>query len=253
MKKNVPFLIALLMLLAQFSNAQKTFYVGVHGGLSIPNLTAEPALSNPLNEGYISRVGPHIGVLAEMGLSERFSLQAELNYSGQGGKRNGVQAIPTPSELALLNSSSYTYVDIKNTSRLNYIQLPVMLKFNLKLSEKLKVYISGGGFAALMVAGNQITSGDSYFYSDENGTKLPIPFKTSFDATTDVSDKLHKGNVGVQGSLGISYEMGRGKLFVEGGGNYGFIKLQKDLADAVNRAGAGLLSLGYAYNLKGNK
>jgi hypothetical protein len=36
-------------------------------------------------------------------------------------------------------------------------------------------------------------------------------------------------------------------VFIEGGGNYGFLTIQKDSANGKNNTGAGVVNLGYAY------
>jgi len=41
--------------------------------------------------------------------------------------------------------------------------------------------------------------------------------------------------------------MGSGKLFLEGGGNYGFIPIQKDDANGNNNTGAGTVTAGYLF------
>src|SRR5690348_8182474 len=69
------------------------FSLGVKAGVAIPNLKASG--NNPVSEGWSSRLGPYAGAVAALRLNERFSLRAELNYASQGGKKNGVQAIPT--------------------------------------------------------------------------------------------------------------------------------------------------------------
>ena len=65
---------------------------GVCGGISIPNLTAPGSENNPLNTGYSSRLGPDFGVFAERHIMGKFSLEARIEYSSQGGKKDGLQA-----------------------------------------------------------------------------------------------------------------------------------------------------------------
>jgi len=242
-----PILYVLIMIASlDGAIAQKNVFVGVQGGVSIPNLTATAAESNPLNQDYKSRVGPHIGILAEFQLSKIFSIQTELNYSGQGGKRNGLQALQSQN---ILGSTAYLYADVKNTSRLNYLQIPILARVNLKLSEKFSFYINGGGFFGYMLAGNQIIDGSSAIYLNKTTPILP---ESSLTSTTNVMSNLHRANVGIQAALGFSMNAGPGKIFIQGGGNYGFVKLQKDAVNGTNRTGAGLLTVGYAYRIKGN-
>lgn len=68
------------------------------GGISIPNLTAG-GTQTPLNTGYSSRQGAEFGVFAEFEVSKQFSIQPVVEYSSQGGKKSGLQALTVPSEL----------------------------------------------------------------------------------------------------------------------------------------------------------
>jgi hypothetical protein len=74
------------------ASAQSEIFFGVKGGISIPNLKA-PNGDNPVSSGWSSRQGPYFGLVSEFMFSRHFSLQVELNYSSQGGKKDGVQGI----------------------------------------------------------------------------------------------------------------------------------------------------------------
>ena len=50
-------------------------YIGVKGGLSIPNLTSGSS-ENPLASGYSSRQGPDFALFFEKSISEKFSVCA---------------------------------------------------------------------------------------------------------------------------------------------------------------------------------
>ena len=65
----------------------------------------------------------------------------------------------------------------------------------------------------------------------------------------DIKDDLRKVNAGVQGTVGLAYQCARNKVFLEVGGNYGFVRLQKDTSNGSNRLGAATVTLGYAYRL----
>ncbi len=66
--------------------------VGARGGLSIPNLSTNS--DNPLSTNYSSRMAGQAGVFGEYRFSKLFSIQVGLEYSGQGGKKDGYQAFP---------------------------------------------------------------------------------------------------------------------------------------------------------------
>lgn len=99
-----------------FANAQKTkqdegIKIGIKGGLNVSNFVGD------IEDNSI-RTGVHVGLLAEIIVSEKFSIQPELLYSGQGFSDNGV-----------IGYSRYKF---------DYINLPVLAKFYLTKSISLE-------------------------------------------------------------------------------------------------------------------
>src|ERR1700761_8645878 len=84
--------------------------LGARGGISIPNLSAPGSESNPLNTGYSSRMGPDFGVSGEYHISKLFSLEARIEYSSQGGKKDGFQALTPPDPLVQYMESQHMTV-----------------------------------------------------------------------------------------------------------------------------------------------
>lgn len=226
--------------------------LGIRGGLSIPNLTAGGSNENPLNTGYSSREGVDAGVFAEFKFSDLFSIQPMIEYSSQGGKKDGLQAFPTPAELSAMyppgQAPTYLYAKYNSTAKLNYLMLPILAKFgwNFK-SSPFRFYMDAGPFLGYLVYAHQITSGTSDFYTDPAGTQaLPVG-PQSFNSNDDIKDQLHKVNVGFEGNVGFAYKLKKSYFFIEGGGNYGFLNIQKGTANGKNNAGAGTVAVGYSF------
>jgi len=76
---------------------------------------------------------------------------------------------------------------------------------------------------------------------------------SSLNSTTDIKNQLHTLNWGLEGNLGFQYRIHRNKIFIEGGGNYGLMNIQKKVdgqyANGKNHIGAGTVMVGYAYAL----
>src|ERR1700694_5115438 len=102
MKKSIFYLLFLSLTLLFFNVDAQNVALGIRGGISIPNLSAGSNNQNPLNTGYSSRLGPGVGGFAEFKFCDLFSIQPMLEYSSQGGKKNGLQAFPTPAQFAPL-------------------------------------------------------------------------------------------------------------------------------------------------------
>lgn len=245
-------LIVLTIFLSQITNAQQ-FSLGARGGISIPNLSASGSSQNPLNTGYKSRFGPDAAVTGEYSLSSLFSLEAMVEYSSQGGKKSGMQAFPTPAAMAAMfpagQAPTYLYANFKSEAKMNYLMVPILAKFgwNFKNNSPLRVYVDAGPFAGFLLNAHQVTSGSSMVYADAQGQQPLTPQPQSFDSTTNIKSQLNTFNFGVSANVGLAYQMKKSKVFIEGGGNYGFLNIQKGTANGKNNTGAGTVDIGYAY------
>ena len=244
---------AIVMFIGTKASAQQ-IDLGVRGGVSIPNLTAGGSEENPLNKGYSSRQGPDFGIFGEYHVSKLFSIEAMISYSSQGGKKNGFQAFPTPASYAaaLPPGTTYLYADFKSEAKLNYLMVPILAKFGWNLGPKspLRLYVDAGPFFGFLLSAKQDITGTSPLYLDEGHT-MPLPFPAvKLDDKVDIKDQLNTFNFGVSGNVGLAYLFGRNQVFVEGGGNYGFLNIQKGSANGKNHTGAATASIGYAYRIR---
>ncbi|BAU55066.1 porin family protein [Mucilaginibacter gotjawali] len=252
MKKAIVCLVFTFTFFSLYTVDAQTFTLGLRGGISIPNLTAGSNNRNPLNTGYSSRLGPDFGLFGEFRLSKLFSIQPMLEYSSQGGKKNGLQAITTPDELAQMfqpgPAPAYLYANYKSEAKLNYLLIPVLAKFGWNFNKSpVRFYADAGPFAGFLLSAHQVTSGQSEFYTDPAGTQ-PLPGgPQSFNANTDVKSSLHTFNVGLEANIGFNYQLGQSSIFIEGGGNFGFMNIQKYAKDGKNNTGAAVATIGYSY------
>jgi hypothetical protein len=251
MRKCFNFLLIFLVLTTSFfySKAQKGFSIGIKGGIGIPNLVAQG--DDPVTKGYTSILGPYFGVVSEYKFGGKFSLQAELNYSSQGGQKNGKQALPTGS-----SSQPYLYATFDAKASITYLELPILAKYTFSINKKLSFFINGGPYLAYRLAGKAVTRGSSVIYKDEAMTQPLSPTVFLFDSTPDqenITDELKPFNVGIQGGMGLALKAGKGNIFFTAGGNFGFISIQKDKANGENYAGAATITIGYLLPLRRNK
>lgn len=228
--------------------AQRPIYLGIKAGLGIPNLTSGSA-SNPVNSGYGSRLGFNAAVQVEFPISNHFSIQPQLEYSEQGGKKNGLQAFSVPPEMQPLfppgGAPPYLYADYSSVAKINYLLLPVLIKYRQELGGKWSAYVAAGPFVSRLLSAKNLTKGSSMVYLDAGQTQ-PLPLgPQSFDQTDNIKSDLRPFNAGISGHLGVGYRLGRGSLFLEAGGNYGFRNIQKDPANGQNHTGAAEGFLGY--------
>jgi len=292
MKKVVVSLALVIGLGATQINAQ-SIEVGIKGGLNIPNLKAG-SKNSPLSDDYSSILSWCGGVFLEKHLTKTFSMQVGLEYTQQGGKKDGLQALPAdmmyagaiaqnPGFAALTNfmPTDYLYADFNSKPLFDYLMLPVQAKFGWNFSETspFRVYFSAGIFGSYLLKSERISKGSSQFYADVSKTSLQDYAMTNFGAafsamppeqsgmilgginafgstvndlngTDNMINDINRFNFGIIGSVGISCKVAsRHKIFIEGGGNYGLIDLQKNDAHGQNKIGAASAIIGFAYSL----
>ncbi len=247
--------LALFLIVSHLTVVHAQWEIGARGGLSIPNLTAGGSQTNPLNTGYSSRLGPDFGVSGEYHFSTLFSLEGRAEYSSQGGKKKGMQALPTPDAIVQYFQSqnipppTYLYANFKSEAKLNYLLIPILAKFGWRLgaASPWRFYAEAGPYLGFLLSAKQVTSGNSTMYADAAAMQ-PVPGgPQSFDKTTDIKSQLHTTNFGVEGNIGLSYAAGKkNRIFVEAGGNYGFLNIQKGSAIGKNNTGAAVATIGYS-------
>ncbi|MCD7899049.1 MAG: PorT family protein [Bacteroides sp.] len=256
------------LLLTSFAvQAQKDIYLGVRGGLNIPKLTASG--DNPMSKGYSSQLSGNSGIFAEFRLNELFSLQPMVEYTRQGGSRDGMQAIPAAlmpgdaQQVPAMVGEKYLYADFKSETSFDYIMVPVLAKFGWNLKNTpVRVFVSGGPFVSFLLKAKQKASGNSHLYVDPAGdmtmdyllgslTGAAAQGEISMKADRTITDEVQRVNYGVSANIGASYAIApRHNLLLEVGANYGFRKLQKSSENGQNRIGALTVTVGYAYKLK---
>ena len=89
----------------------------------------------------------------------------------------------------------------------------------------------------VLIKAEQETRGSSTIYLDESGTQPLSPGAVSFGADNNISSETHTYNFGVTGFVGASFNFSHYSIFVEGGGNYGFVPIQKSSENGKNYTG----------------
>ena len=227
--------------------------LGILVGPSVPNLSGG---SNEITQNYVSRLALHFGITIERDLSECFSIQPGVIFDEQGGQRNGLQPI-TNTSLPSLPSGGYYYADFKNASILNYIEVPVLVRYKFG-GKQTGFQVNAGPYIGYMTSASQKTSGTSLIYIDKNRTPLEIPLPPdyiqtvqappqSFDANTDVTDSIRRINAGIEGGVGVAIPLTDVQtVSLEIHGLYGLTNIQKYSEDGTNHTGNLLISIGYS-------
>ncbi|KJJ37419.1 porin family protein [Aequorivita vladivostokensis] len=173
MKKLLLFVAIAVMTI---SNAQsQELRIGAKAGVNFASVGGD------FTDNYDGRTSFHIGGLVEIPISEKFSIQPELLYSGQGAK----------SEYD--NSFGDSLVIGKEKLKLDYINIPIMAKYYI--IEGLSVE-AGPQFGILVSAKNEY---------EESG------FRGEISGEEDVKDFYNTLDIGF--GLGTSYRLNNGVFF----------------------------------------
>jgi hypothetical protein len=282
--------IAVLLLSCSISVAQDVKF-GIRGGLNLPNITAG-GKNTPVSEGYRSRPAAGAGIFTELQFNPLVSFRLGVEYSGQGGQKKGMQAMPsqrlvtaigngmgmsiTDRQIADLTAiaeglPAYYYANIDNAAKFDYVMIPLLAQFGRNLGQSpWRVYVNAGPFVSFLISGKQASKGVSKMYSDASGAGtlwdiLPQSAKDlvtgefpAMQATlsgdvdfgaTNITGEMKSTNFGITGNVGVCYRYGNNYFFLEAGGNYGLIAVQKDASNGSNRLGAASIMAGYSFSL----
>jgi hypothetical protein len=187
--------------------AQSLARIGVKGGLNASSLFYDNQGVTNKNE----RIGFNLGVFAQAPLGEFLAIQPELLYTTKGA------------------SADYNVLGLngRNTFRLNYAELPVLLTFKLGQA----VELQAGPYAAYLVNSNVNSNG-----SFGTGT-------TAINA-----DNFNRFDYGLAGGVNIYF----GKAFIGARYGQGLQKIANSgvassvLGNAKNSVG--MLSVGFSIN-----
>ena len=277
--------IVVFISLSQMSYAQ--IKVGAKVGSSLGKLS--DGSNNIYSQNSTSKGGVDYGILVEIPVSKRFSIQPEVLFTNRGGRRNGVQPVDTGSLADALAASGITinmlnqlivasggtaisdanplYANFRSESDLNYLEIPVLAK--LDWGNRWHFYVNSGPYFGFLFNADQKTRGVSTFYLDGQGTQplqVPNPLfdpnnpdgqppfvglpPQSFDAKTGVKDGLKTFAFGIHTGFGIIRKLNeRQEIFFDVRGSYSFIPIQKDKTFGSSKVGGIVFSLGYTFAL----
>jgi hypothetical protein len=243
----------MIYLFTGFEGFSQNIQLGIKGGLSLPNLSSSGG--SDVSKGYETISGPDFGLVVDYTMTNHFSIETGLQWSTQGGQKSGLQTIPASPELAQYFPSGsnvqFLYANFSSTVRLQYLMLPVLIKYNMNLDEAghWKLYSDVGVFGGLLITAKASAAGTSKVYYDKEETNQVGSLAVQFDSTGDIKKQLHKGNFGIEGNVGILYRLKSVSYFAEAGGTYGFINLQKNTTNGINYTGALIFRIGVLYEL----
>ena len=162
---------------------------GVKGGINLANIVGDDAGDANMFVGF------NAGFFVEIPVTDKLTIQPEILYSAQGSKSEGPLVI---------DGSLY---DVKATMKLNYINIPVMFKYNV--AEKFS--LEAGPYVGFLTTAKMKVDVDGYGSATEDMKDLvkSTDFGIALGMNYDFSDVIF-ANVRYQGGLTQIGDTGEG-------------------------------------------
>ncbi|SEB42905.1 Outer membrane protein beta-barrel domain-containing protein [Tenacibaculum sp. MAR_2009_124] len=179
-------LFAVFMILGLTVNAQNIEF-GAKAGLSLSNLSVENSFGA---QSFDSSTNFHFGGVVEFKLSEKFSIQPELLFSRQGNV------------VILKGGNGIAITDFEETTRLDYLNIPVMVKYYFIKNFSVEV---GPQIGVLLSAKSILEDKSVTGNGDEKNDIKEYIESLDYGVNFGVGYKLDNGiNFGLRYNLGLS-------------------------------------------------
>lgn len=256
---------------AQTQESKPPIKIGAKIGYNLGKLSN--ATSNIYTQDYESVSGMDWGIIIEFPVTERISIQTEINFTQRGGKRTGLQPI-SGNELSdqlnqflpfigmpLITDENPLYANFESESELNYLEIPVLVKFGW--GNDFRFYAEVGPYLGILLNATLHTRGSSLFYFDSQATSAVFvpnpngqpPFielpEQSLDVDTKIKDDLRTVNFGGIVGIGVIKKMGESnEIFVDARASYSFGAIQFYEMFGKSHIGGIIFSIGYSHKLQ---
>lgn len=174
-------------------NVTKTPTFGLKGGVLLSTINGDEAINK-----YAKNISPQIGITGAFYFNPQLSVRGELDYEGKGGL--------------------FENHDMKTS--LQYVSLPVYLKFNFTRDPE--IYIYGGGYASYLLAAKTKGTYEIFIGND----------KITESIDEDISSNLNKFDAGIVVGLGVQGRFNnKMDIFLDFRYTLGFMNLDNGTAE----------------------
>jgi len=196
--KKTAILSVLFIFTSAFNLTQAQVTFGVKTGLNLSNFF-EKNDDKVLSEGYKYRTGANLGLTVDFPINNNLGIQTGLTFQNRGFRISEVKDI-----------AGYD-LEINSKTSLNYIDIPVNLKYTYELSN-LNIYGLGGLYVGNAISGKY--EGSSTFQGRTDETNLDIEFGNDQGEMKSLDYGLNFGLGAEYGPFGLnlSYAYGLANL-----------------------------------------
>jgi len=183
----LAFIVVPVLIYAQ--NMSTTPTVGIKGGIILSTINGDDAIDQ-----YAKKFGLQFGVTGAVYVHPMLSIRGELNYESKGGK----------------------FANHDMQMNLNYVSLPLYLKFNFTRDPE--IYIYGGAYGSYLLTAKT--------------TGTYEKFEISESINEDIIDNLKHFDVGIVAGLGVQGRFNRWMdIFLDLRYTRGFMNLDNNTAE----------------------
>lgn len=229
-------------------------HIGIKGGLNFSTLASNT--SNPLTSNYANRTGPDFEIFIETKISKFLTFQsAGLEYSSQGAKKEGYQSFLTTEKYSQYFPSGqvpkHLFANFDKELKLNYLFLTSVFRVSTNAERKrmLRPFVSAGFYTGYLLSAKQTLKGSSVVYRDSQQMQPLTSSVENFNEIRNIKSELHKLNFGLNGSIGLTVDIEKFRIYLEGGGNYGLININKEVEEGKNFIKSISGRIGFSYNI----
>lgn len=192
--------------IASVSRASSQTYI--QGGVNLANITKT---TNGQTEKNNMLTTFNVGILSRFDLSKMVDLESGLLYTGKGSK----------AETYFTSGTNDNYV--KTTFNPFYLEVPLNLVVRIPLPSKLNLFVFGGPYAAIGVAGKSTSESKTIGLVGSSENKIKYANDDPFTSRQDDAayNKLKRFDFGLNAGAGFDL----GKLILKVNYGYGLTKI----------------------------
>ncbi|SMG50244.1 Outer membrane protein beta-barrel domain-containing protein [Marivirga sericea] len=192
--KKISIIFILFLCISISFEAKSQSFVGLRGGINIPSVNYTNFVRGPIVTGFRNEffIAPSFGVSYRNMQSEKIGVQIDLNYSTKGW-----------GQLTLLETNTFI-------TRINYLELPFYLHWQLIGKKKLKFFVDAGVYVAWALSAEQEIANDVDLVENQ------IIYSV---------EKDNRGDFGIYAGAGVSYDFSIFILQLDGNFKSGFANI----------------------------
>ncbi len=224
--KKIIYTIGILVMINSAAISQIT--VGAKTGIYVSNASVDGLINGLLPDTKVM-IGSSSGLVVDVPLGSGFSFAPELLYTQKGF------ALREGTSVNILGIDIPLGASIEN--RINYIETPLLMKYGVRVNDKLGIHLAGGPSIGFATSASTTTSATVLFDIELNTTDLDLS-----------NDRYNRTDLAGVIGAGASYKVGtNGMLFADARYQHSFNDIIQDTFIDVQIKNRGMgITAGYA-------